>query len=91
MAPAPVVAIGGILVPQQLQAVAETGAAGACVLRGLGDDPSHTLTAWLRAWEQGRSASKRWGLPTLPRPTLPVCEERPPMGNHPPGALTEMP
>jgi hydroxymethylpyrimidine kinase/phosphomethylpyrimidine kinase/thiamine-phosphate diphosphorylase len=90
MAPAPVVGIGGILVPQQLQAVAETGAAGACVLRGLGDDPSNTLAAWLRAWEQGRAGSKRWGLPTLPRPTVPVRKQRPPVGNSPQKTPPEM-
>ena len=54
MAPAPVVGIGGILEPAQLQAVAETGATGGCVVRGLGDDPGLTLPAWRAAWEQGK-------------------------------------
>jgi len=49
-----VVGIGGILEPAQLQAVAETGATGGCVVRGLGDDPGLTLPAWRAAWEQGK-------------------------------------
>ena len=43
MSPAPVVAIGGVLTPDQLRAVAGTGAAGGCVVRGLGDDPWQDL------------------------------------------------
>jgi hydroxymethylpyrimidine kinase/phosphomethylpyrimidine kinase/thiamine-phosphate diphosphorylase len=54
MAPAPVVGIGGILSPEQLQAVAATGAAGGCVVRGLGDNPASTLPAWRQAWSQGQ-------------------------------------
>lgn len=72
MAPAPVVGIGGILAPAQLQAVAETGADGACVVRGLGDDPGQTLPAWLRAWHQGRKQARTTGHPMLPHPTLPA-------------------
>lgn len=78
MSPAPVVGIGGILSPDQLRAVASTGAAGGCVVRGLGDDPSSTLPGWLDAWRVGRSGptplnptdprgtNKDWPHPSLP-------------------------
>ena len=70
MAPAPVVGIGGILAPEQLRAVATTGAAGGCVVRGLGDDPSRTLPTWLEAWKHGKNADQRAPIPALPNPSL---------------------
>lgn len=73
MAPAPVVGIGGILEPAQLQAVAAAGAAGGCVVRGLGDDPARTLPAWQAAWQQGLAARGADGarhVPALPHATL---------------------
>jgi len=70
MAPAPVVGIGGILEPGQLQAVAASGAAGGCVVRGLGDDPSRTLPSWLGAWDLGRQGDLGTLIPHLPHPTL---------------------
>ena len=70
MANAPVVGIGGILAPDQLRAVAAAGAAGACVVRGLGDTPADTLPAWLDAWAQGKQASIGDNAPALPRPSL---------------------
>jgi hydroxymethylpyrimidine kinase/phosphomethylpyrimidine kinase/thiamine-phosphate diphosphorylase len=69
MAPAPVVGIGGVLAPDQLRAVAAAGAAGGCVVRGLGEDPSATLPHWLDAWQQGRQMS-RPAVPAQPRPSL---------------------
>lgn len=69
MAPAPVVGIGGVLAPDQLRAVAAAGAAGGCVVRGLGDDPALTLPRWLDAWQQGRQMS-RLAVPAQPRPSL---------------------
>jgi len=71
MAPAPVVGIGGILEPAQLQAVAEAGAAGGCVVRGLGEDPASTLPAWRAAWSTGRARPERTAVPEQPHPTLP--------------------
>jgi hydroxymethylpyrimidine kinase/phosphomethylpyrimidine kinase/thiamine-phosphate diphosphorylase len=71
MAPAPVVGIGGILEPPQLQGVAAAGAAGGCVVRGLGREPSHMLPAWLAAWHQGAHQPPR-AVPKLPHPTLPT-------------------
>jgi hydroxymethylpyrimidine kinase/phosphomethylpyrimidine kinase/thiamine-phosphate diphosphorylase len=70
MAPAPVVGIGGILAPEQLQAVAAAGAAGGCVVRGLGDEPSRTLPAWQAAWHRGQSARADVTPPDLPHPSL---------------------
>ncbi|MCU0926783.1 MAG: bifunctional hydroxymethylpyrimidine kinase/phosphomethylpyrimidine kinase, partial [Hydrogenophaga sp.] len=63
--------IGGILEPAQLQAVAVAGAAGGCVVRGLGDEPSTTLPAWLDAWRQGSATKPIGAAPNLPHPTLP--------------------
>ncbi|QCB44619.1 bifunctional hydroxymethylpyrimidine kinase/phosphomethylpyrimidine kinase [Hydrogenophaga sp. PAMC20947] len=57
MSPAPVVGIGGILGPEQLRAVAGTGAASGCVVRGLGKDPASTLPAWLTAWLAGQASA----------------------------------
>lgn len=71
MASAPVVGIGGILTPEQLQAVAEAGAAGGCVVRGLGDEPATTLGAWLASWRAGLARTDAPAVPALPHPTLP--------------------
>lgn len=72
MAPAPVVGIGGILEPAQLQAVAEAGAAGGCVVRGLGEEPARTLPAWRAAWHAGQASPARQNVPERPHPTLPL-------------------
>ncbi|MFN3496344.1 MAG: thiamine phosphate synthase, partial [Hydrogenophaga sp.] len=69
MAPAPVVAIGGILTPEQLSQAAACGAGGGCVVRGLGDDPSTTWPVWQRAWDAGLD-NKKHAVPALPGPTL---------------------
>ena len=70
MAPAPVVGIGGILAPAQLQAVAAAGAAGGCVVRGLGPEPANTLPAWQDAWRHGSANRPPGAVPALPHPTL---------------------
>ena len=70
MAPAPVVGIGGILEPAQLQAVAAAGAAGGCVVRGLGGEPAATLPAWRAAWVRGQGACGAARPPVGPHPTL---------------------
>ena len=69
MAGAPVVGIGGILGPEQLADVARSGAAFGCVVRGLGDDPRHSLPAWTDAWRRGRQAGPL-PVPALPHATL---------------------
>lgn len=51
---APVVGIGGILTPAQVEQVAACGADGVCLVRGLGDDPSATLPTYAAALERGR-------------------------------------
>ncbi|MEZ5645143.1 MAG: bifunctional hydroxymethylpyrimidine kinase/phosphomethylpyrimidine kinase [Burkholderiaceae bacterium] len=73
MAPAPVVGIGGILEPGQLRDVARAGAAGGCVVRGLGEQPRATLGSWLDAWHEGlRDRRAAEPAPPLPHPTLPM-------------------
>lgn len=52
---APVVAIGGILTPGQVQAVAATGVDGVCLVRGLGEDPSRTVPDFKAALDRGRA------------------------------------
>jgi hydroxymethylpyrimidine kinase/phosphomethylpyrimidine kinase/thiamine-phosphate diphosphorylase len=78
MAPAPVVAIGGILAPEQLTLAASCGAEGGCVVRGLGDDPSRTWPLWQQAWAQGTQMGRQHP-PALPHPSLPtqMGEKRP--------------
>ncbi|MBC7729215.1 MAG: thiamine phosphate synthase [Microbacteriaceae bacterium] len=72
VADAPVVAIGGILTPEQVRQTAAAGASGVCVLRGLGSDPRLTVAALQQAFEQGRQdAQARAGQPVGPlHPTL---------------------
>jgi hydroxymethylpyrimidine kinase/phosphomethylpyrimidine kinase/thiamine-phosphate diphosphorylase len=72
MSPAPVVAIGGILEPDQLRQAAAHGARGGCVVRGLGADPGLTLPRWRQAWQHGldEHAAQPPAPPTLPHPTL---------------------
>jgi hydroxymethylpyrimidine kinase/phosphomethylpyrimidine kinase/thiamine-phosphate diphosphorylase len=54
MAGCPVVAIGGILAPEQVQACAEQGAAAVCLVRALEQQPSR-LPQFQAAFDQGRS------------------------------------
>jgi thiamine-phosphate diphosphorylase len=72
VAGAPVVAIGGILTPEQVRQTAAAGASGVCVLRGLGGDPQRTVAALQQAFEQGRQeAMAGVGQPVGPlHPTL---------------------
>ena len=74
-ADAPVVAIGGILTPDQVRQAAAAGASGVCVLRGLGPDPLLSVGALQQAFAQGRhEAQARAGQPLQPllrpHPTL---------------------
>jgi hydroxymethylpyrimidine kinase/phosphomethylpyrimidine kinase/thiamine-phosphate diphosphorylase len=65
MAGSPVVAIGGILDAQQVEAAAHSGADGACVVRALGDNPAASVPALAAAWNAGQ-----WAL-SLPNDALP--------------------
>ncbi|NUZ07260.1 thiamine phosphate synthase [Piscinibacter koreensis] len=58
MAGVPVVAIGGILEPAQVAEAAACGAAGVCIVRGLGDDPRRTAPTLQRALEAGRERAR---------------------------------
>jgi hydroxymethylpyrimidine kinase/phosphomethylpyrimidine kinase/thiamine-phosphate diphosphorylase len=70
MAGVPVVAIGGILHPDQAQAAAACGADGVCVVRGLGDDPSLTVPAFQQALARARRTAATMATPDLPQPSL---------------------
>ncbi|WP_395704269.1 bifunctional hydroxymethylpyrimidine kinase/phosphomethylpyrimidine kinase [Aquabacterium sp.] len=70
VAGAPVVAIGGLLAPEQFVQAAQCGADGACAVRVLGDDPALTVPPLQQALARGRAAP-RWPVPALPRPSLP--------------------
>ena len=65
----PVVAIGGILEHAQAGQAAQTGAAGVCVVRGLGDDLASSVPAWQAAIASGRG-QERLPTPALPHPSL---------------------
>ena len=69
MAGVPVLAIGGILQAEQAVQAAQSGAAGVCVVRGLGDEPARSVPAWQAAIATGR-AQARWLAPALPHPSL---------------------
>ena len=66
----PVVAIGGILTAAQVRETARAGAAGVCVLRGLGADPKQVVPALQDAFDLGRSERATVVAPTRPHPTL---------------------
>lgn len=69
---APVTAIGGILAPAEVQAAARTGSDGVCIVRGLGDEPRHTVPAFDAALQAGRrellEVIPPWPHPSLPSP-----------------------
>ena len=69
MAGIPVLAIGGILQPEQATQAAQSGAAGVCVVRGLGDEPARTVPNWQSALAAGRTLA-RLPVPALPHPSL---------------------
>ncbi|HSW03696.1 bifunctional hydroxymethylpyrimidine kinase/phosphomethylpyrimidine kinase [Aquabacterium sp.] len=69
MAPAPVVAIGGILDPARAAEAARCGAAAVCILRGLGEQPAQTLPAFVNAITRARREAPL-PCPPLPRPSL---------------------
>ncbi len=69
---APVVAIGGILAPDQARQAAASGADGVCLVRALGDAPAQVLPAFTQALAQGR-ADTPVPPPAWPHPTLPVA------------------
>ena len=64
----PVVAIGGILEPQQVRAAAGAGASAVCLVRGLGDDPRVTVPRFQEAFDIG-AAERRPPAP-WPHPSL---------------------
>ncbi|MDQ6881308.1 MAG: thiamine phosphate synthase [Pseudomonadota bacterium] len=70
MAPAPVVAIGGILNAAQVEQAARCGADGICIVRGLGERPRDVVPALQAAMEAGRAAAGTQRSPGWPHPSL---------------------
>jgi hydroxymethylpyrimidine kinase/phosphomethylpyrimidine kinase/thiamine-phosphate diphosphorylase len=69
MAPAPVVAIGGMLEAAQFELAARCGADGLCAVRVLGDEPAHSVPALQQALQRGR-CDVTMAAPALPHPSL---------------------
>jgi hydroxymethylpyrimidine kinase/phosphomethylpyrimidine kinase/thiamine-phosphate diphosphorylase len=75
VSPVPVVGIGGLLEMAQVEAVAGSGAACACLVRALASRPGEAvpvagrLAAAVAAWNAGRAAP-RLPAPDWPRPSL---------------------
>lgn len=70
MAGAPVVAIGGILSPAQVEAAARCQVDGVCVVRALGTEPALTVPALAQAFDLGRRATSAAPPRGLPQPSL---------------------
>lgn len=68
MAGCPVVGIGGVLAYEQATQIAQTGAAAACIVRGIGDTPAHSLPQWQAAFVQGQA--QPLAAPALPHSSL---------------------
>jgi hydroxymethylpyrimidine kinase/phosphomethylpyrimidine kinase/thiamine-phosphate diphosphorylase len=69
MAGVPVVAIGGVLQPDQARDAARCGVDGVCIVRALGDAPLTTVPAFQRALAEGRSKAQD-DAPAMPWPSL---------------------
>jgi hydroxymethylpyrimidine kinase/phosphomethylpyrimidine kinase/thiamine-phosphate diphosphorylase len=71
MAPAPVVAIGGVLQPEQALSCAAAGASAVCLVRALDGDALAGWPAWREAWQRGRQTLAASPLtPDWPHPSL---------------------
>lgn len=70
MAPAPVVAIGGILTVDQARQAAAAGADGVCVVRGLGEAPAQTVPGFQQALRDGHAAAVVPAADAWPHPSL---------------------
>lgn len=55
----PVVAIGGVLTAQQVQACAAAGAHNVCAVRAVADSPAQTVAAFGRAWSRGKQQTPK--------------------------------
>ncbi|MEN9482843.1 MAG: hypothetical protein RJB37_723, partial [Pseudomonadota bacterium] len=75
VSPVPVVGIGGLLKLAQVEAVASSGAACACLVRALASRPGEAepvagrLVAAVAAWNAGRAVPRR-PAPDWPQPSL---------------------
>lgn len=70
MAPAPVVAIGGVLQPDQARDCVAAGASAVCLVRALDGDALAGWPAWREAWQRGREATAAQPAVAWPHPSL---------------------
>lgn len=70
MAGVPVVAIGGVLGPVEVEQAASCGADGVCIVRGLGEQPRDVLPALQQALDAGRRRAVTAAQPAWPHPSL---------------------
>jgi len=86
MAGAPVVAIGGVLQAEQVQAAAGCGVDGVCVVRALGTSPAVSVPPLQQALRAGRAmGGDAAGAPLLPTPSLDRVAPAPPPPPRPRG------
>lgn len=69
-APAPVVAIGGVLGADEVEQAARCGADGICIVRGLGPEPRDVVPALQAAMQAGRTAAGVQPPTDWPHPSL---------------------
>jgi hydroxymethylpyrimidine kinase/phosphomethylpyrimidine kinase/thiamine-phosphate diphosphorylase len=76
---APVVAIGGILTPAQVEEAVSCGADGVCLVRALGQDPQRHVPAFQRALatERRQGEARQISAPAWPHPTLTLRDQAP--------------
>ena len=72
LSPAPVVAIGGLLQPDQARMAAAAGASAVCLVRGLAGATPASLRIWSSAWTQGRAEAGGSRHADWPHPSLPA-------------------
>ena len=70
IAGAPVAAIGGILLADQVRRAASCGVDGVCLVRGLGHDPQQTVPGFEHAFNAGVAEASAVGLPSMPTSSL---------------------
>ena len=70
MAGAPIVAIGGILKPEQVRDAAGCGVSGVCVVRALDNDMAQTVPPLVAALEQGQASRETSDPLAWPHPAL---------------------
>jgi thiamine monophosphate synthase len=70
MAGVPVVAIGGVLQPDQARDAARCGVDGVCIVPALRDAPTTVVTAFQRALAEARFTKEQDAVPAMPLSSL---------------------